>query len=71
MNDWIDYQPRRNRDKEFYDIMLRDGTILHCCYPNGVGWYPATGKRIADYRVIKIRRCPHPISDIQDTNQNP
>lgn len=70
-NPWIEYQPARERDKEFYDIELRDGTICFCCYPNGVHWNPFifdgkytvpknAGKGpIADYRVVRIRRT-HP-----------
>jgi len=61
MSDWIPYQPRRAREKEFYDIKLRDGEIVECCWPNGIGWYPMHPEkrskhcRIADYRVIAIR----------------
>jgi hypothetical protein len=66
-NPWVEYQPTRQRDKEFYDIELRDGTILLTCYPNGVHWNPwvferkdipkAAGKGpIADYRVVRIRK---------------
>jgi hypothetical protein len=70
-NPWVDYQPLRQREKEFYDIELRDGTIVMCCYPNGVHWNPwifgdrykvpkAAGKRsIPDYRVVRIR-LTHP-----------
>lgn len=75
MTAWIDYQPKRDRDKEIYDIMLRDGTVVQGCYPNGVHWNPifaslypvpkTAGRRpIADYRVMKIRRTePDPWKD--------
>ena len=39
-NPWNEYQPSHERDKEFYDIELRDGTIVFCCYPNGIHWNP-------------------------------
>jgi hypothetical protein len=66
-NPWLDYQPKREREKEFYDIELRDGTIVPSCYPNGIHWNPWTRgnpdakyrKPIADYRVVKIR-LTHP-----------
>lgn len=65
---WIEYQPKRERDKEYYDIELRDGTIVFCCYPNGVHWNPMFGaprragkSPIPDYRVVRIRRCEHAI----------
>jgi len=72
--EWVPYQPDRNRDKEFYDIKLRDGTVVFCCYPNGVHWnhmHPSAppprgcNRPIADYRVEAIRRCQHPM-DIGD-----
>lgn len=74
-NLWIEYQPTRERDKEIYDIELRDGTIVRGCYPNGVHWnpiyshlYPVPKKAgkgpIADYRVVRIRRThPDPFND--------
>lgn len=66
---WTDYQPHRQRDKEFHDIELRDGTIVQCCWPNGVHWTPMAGPvprragkgPIADYRVVRIRLCVHPM----------
>ena len=65
---WVNYQPRREREKEYYDIKLRDGTVVECCYPNGIHWHPMFGvpKKvgtvpIADYRVIQIRRCRNPL----------
>lgn len=70
-NPWIEYQPCRARDKVFYDIELRDGTVILNCYPNGVHWNPwvlidepvKTKFRgsIADYRVVRIRKS-HPDS---------
>jgi hypothetical protein len=69
---WTPYQPRRNREKEFYDIKLRDGTVIGCCWPNGTHWHPTNGvpKKagkgpIADYRVIEIRRCNPPPDERQ------
>lgn len=62
-NPWTEYQPHRGRDKEFYDIELRDGTIIPSCYPNGIHWNPIFDdkhkKAIADYRVVRIR-LTHP-----------
>lgn len=62
---WIPYQPKRHREKEFYDIKLRNGDIVECCYPNGESWYPfKPGKywdTIKDYRVVEIRLCKHPL----------
>lgn len=61
---WEEYQPRREREKEFYDIRLRDGEVVCCCYPNGIHWNPMlpsnNGKLIADYRVTHIRFCQPP-----------
>jgi hypothetical protein len=63
---WEQYQPKRARNKTFYDIKLRDGEIVECCWPNGIGWYPmhpnksSRHHRIADYRVLEIRKCKHP-----------
>jgi len=74
-NPWIEYQPHRARDKEFYDIELRDGTIVQACYPNGVHWnvmfsrkYPVPKKAgfgpYPDYRVVRIRLThPNPFKD--------
>lgn len=75
-NPWVAYQPLRSRDKEVYDIELRDGTVVLGCYPNGIHWNPMfthifgpvplrAGRRaIADYRVVRIRRSvPDPFSD--------
>lgn len=77
-NPWIEYQPRRQRDKEFYDIELRDGTIVFNCYPNGIHWNPWIFDRVypkktakiigkgpvADYRVVRIRLSyPNPFED--------
>jgi hypothetical protein len=65
--EWEEYQPRRARDKEFYDIRLDNGDIVECCYPNGIGWYPMhpnkTSKygRISDDNVLQIRLCMHPM----------
>lgn len=67
-NPWESYQPNRQRDKEIYDIELRDGTIVLGCYPNGVHWNaiwtetfglpPKKAGRgpYPDYRVLRIRR---------------
>lgn len=61
MNPWIEYQPKREREKELYDIRLRDGTELERCYPNGISWNAnlfgnnPKHERIADYRVTHIR----------------
>lgn len=69
LNEWIEYQPDRARDKTFYDIMLRDGEIVECCYPNGTGWYPMHPDKsskhgyLSDDQVIRIRRCKHPMDD--------
>lgn len=76
MNPWQNYQPLRAREKEIYDIMLRDGTVVLGCYPNGVHWNAifqqifgppprAAGRGPwADYRVISIRRSqPDPFKD--------
>lgn len=66
---WVDYQPHRQRDKRFYDIKLRDGTIVECCWPNGVHFTPFGFKPVPkkaglppypDYRVIAIRECDNP-----------
>ena len=74
-NPWIEYQPDRERDKEIYDIELRDGTIVQGCYPNGIHWNPIFSSKfpvpkaagnypIADYRVVRIRRThPDPWSE--------
>jgi len=68
--EWIPYQPKRERDKEYYDIKLRDGTVVPCCYPNGTHWtfmHPvfrpprAYNGPVADYRVVAIRRCQSPV----------
>lgn len=63
---WTPYQPHRRREKEFHDIKLRDGTIVECCWPNGIHWTPMvkgphSHKRFADYRVSHIRKCKHPM----------
>lgn len=61
MNQWTEYQPHREREKELYDIRLRDGTELMRCYPNGNAWNAnmygeAPGHDcVADYRVTHIR----------------
>lgn len=67
---WIPYQPKREREKEFYDIMLRNGAIVECCWPNGVHFTQIDGEftrkagkgPYADYRVTHIRRCVHPMN---------
>jgi hypothetical protein len=66
---WVSYQPHRQREKAFYDIRLRDGTVVECCWPNGVHWTPMKGPTpkkagsgaIADYRVVQIRKCKSPM----------
>lgn len=75
-NPWIEYQPDRDRDKEIYDIELRNGTIVQGCYPNGVCWNPMYSHKyptpkgigkgsIADYRVVRIRRTyPDPFNEV-------
>ena len=67
MNEWIAYQPKREREKEFHDIKLRDGEVVRCCWPNADAWTPMEGKRegetIKDYRVTHIRRCRHPMDE--------
>ena len=74
-NAWVAYQPDRQRDKQVYDVRLRDGTIVKGCYPNAESWNPifqhiwtapkGEGKRpIADYRVTEIRRShPDPFAE--------
>jgi hypothetical protein len=65
---WQSYQPQRQREDAFYDIKLRDGTVVECCWPEGEHWHPMkklvtkkAGKgSIADYRVIQIRGCKPP-----------
>lgn len=66
---WVDYQPHRQRDKRFYDIKLRDGTIVEACWPNGVHFTPFGFKPVPkkagrppypDYRVLQIRECDNP-----------
>ena len=63
VENWIDYQPHFQRPKEFLDILLRDGTIVECCWPNG-GHFTAmieqkpevkVRRPVADYRVVKVR----------------
>ena len=64
MNNWTPYQPARARDKKHYDIMLRNGEVVECCWPNGIHWNPMKASKhnhIADYRVTHIRLCAHPI----------
>lgn len=66
MNEWIEYQPKRERSKTFYDIMLQGGEIVECCYPNADCWYPMHPEkqskydRLLDSRVTHIRVCKHP-----------
>ena len=67
-NGWKEYQPARARDKTWYDIRLRDGTELICCYPNGVHWHHPSCKSIADYRVTHIRITQNPIDIIEERN---
>lgn len=61
---WVDYQPHRSREKEFYDVMLLDGAIVECCYPNGVHFTSMiNGHRVGDEEVARIRLCKHPFDD--------
>ena len=74
-NAWVDYHPNKDRDKQIYDIRLRDGTVVRGCYPNCESWNPifqhiwpapkGHGNRpIADYRVVAIRRShPDPFAE--------
>ena len=68
MNNWIPYQPVRARDKEWYDIRLRDGTELICCWPNGIHWNAPGHRPIADYRVTHIRLTENPIEIMENRN---
>lgn len=67
MSTWKEYQPKREREKTFHDIKLRDGTVIACCWPNADAWTPLegrhAGKTIKDYRVVAIRTCHHPMDE--------
>lgn len=76
---WIPYQPFRKREKAFYDIKLRDGTVIECCWPDAKYWNPAAGSvprkagkpPFADHRVIQIRRCKSPDEREKNNYDNP
>ena len=75
MKDWKNYQPKREREKAFYDIQLRDGTVVECCWPNDDAWTcmrgPDSGKAFKDYRVVAIRKASHPMDDLADSEPPP
>jgi len=61
LESWIDYIPPRQLNKEFYDLRLRDGTVIPSCWPDGVHFtHFHTHEFYADYRILQIRRGSNP-----------
>lgn len=75
-DEWTSYQPTRAREKTFYDIKLRNGEVVECCYPNGNSWHPmhpnkrSGHTRLPDYRVLEIRKCQHPMDIADESSAN-
>lgn len=60
--EWVPYNG--NRDKTFYDIRLKTGEIIECCYPNSYSWFPMysnVGTEYKDDDIEAIRHCEHPM----------
>jgi hypothetical protein len=63
---WIDYIPPRKLNKEFYDLRLRDGTVIPTCWPDGVHFtHFHTREFYADYRILQIRRGNNPWESLE------
>lgn len=55
--EWFEYTGFRFKD--YYDLELKDGTILKGCRPNATAWYQAfRNRRVGDEQVAKIRLVP-------------
>jgi hypothetical protein len=63
---WIDYLPPRKLNKEFYDLRLRDGTVIPSCWPDGAHFTRFhTHEFYADYRILQIRRGNNPWEQLE------
>jgi hypothetical protein len=63
---WIDYIPPRKLSKEFYDLRLRDGTVIRSCWPDGAHFTEFhTHEFYADYRILQIRRGNNPWEELE------
>jgi len=61
-NPWIPYDGER--EKEFYDIKLKNGEVIECCWPNSYYWNTvliSPSKVYKDEEVEAIRTCQHPL----------
>jgi hypothetical protein len=58
MSAWIPYPGEY--EKEFYDIRLKDGRELKCCWPNAGKFCAQNGTRVKEEYVTHTRLCGHP-----------
>tara|TARA_B100001057_G_scaffold463613_1_gene517824 strand:+ start:56534 stop:57739 length:1206 start_codon:yes stop_codon:yes gene_type:complete len=52
---WVAYNSWRFKDT--YDVMLKDGTIHKCCYPNADAFHSEEGVQISEYDVLAVKLC--------------
>lgn len=64
---WVGYNSWRFKD--LYNVMLKDGEIVKCCYPNASSFSPMvsdTGYHtLSEYDIIAVQLCTY--EDIKDT----
>jgi len=49
-------------EKEWYDIKLKTGEIIHQCWPNAGKFHPPNGGRQYEGEEVReVRRCKHPL----------
>jgi len=58
MNRWIPYNG--DYEKQFYNIRLKDGRVLKCCWPNAGMWFVLNGAMIKSDQVTHVQICADP-----------
>ena len=48
-------------EKEWYDIKLKTGEIIHQCWPNAGNFHAPIGKQYKGRTVREMRLCKHPL----------
>jgi len=48
-------------EKEWYDIKLKTGEIIHQCWPNAGNFHAPSGKQYKGRTVREMRLCKHPL----------